>query len=59
MTKSRISLRESQPGSSGSPGSGDSEDDSSDTKSPKKIPARGRTVEHSCAEAADVMDTKS
>lgn len=55
MTRSRISLRDSQPGS------GESEDESSDTKSPKeeKTPSRGRKVEHKDSEVADMMDTKS
>ena len=55
MTRSRISLRESQPGS------GESEEDSSDAKSPKdeKTPSRGRRVEPSEADIADMMDTKS
>ena len=55
MTRSRTSLRGSQPGS------GESEDDSSDAKSPKeeKTPARGRRVEPPIADIADMMDTKA
>lgn len=55
MTRSRVSLRGSQPGS------GESEDDSSDAKSPKeeKTPSRGRRSEQAGSEAADMMDTKS
>ncbi|KAK3170939.1 hypothetical protein OEA41_003023 [Lepraria neglecta] len=55
MTRSRISLRDSQPGS------GESEEDSSDAKSPKeeKTPSRGRRAEASEADVADMMDTKS
>jgi len=55
MTRSRVSLRGSQPGS------GESEDDSSDAKSAKeeKTPLRGRRSEQAGSEAADMMDTKS
>lgn len=55
MTRSRISLRGSQPGS------GESEDDSSDAKSPKeeKSPSRGRRGEPTNAEVVDMMDTKA
>ena len=60
MTRSRISLRESQAAS------GESEDDSSDAKSPdakspsdEQTPARGRRSEPSDGNAADMMDTKS
>ncbi|KAF6229593.1 hypothetical protein HO173_011448 [Letharia columbiana] len=55
MTRSRTSLRGSQPDS------GESEDDSSDAKSPKeeKTPSRGRRGEPSNAEVADMMDTKA
>ena len=60
MTRSRISLRESQPAS------GESEDDSSDAKSPdakspaeEQTPSRGRRSNHSEGNAADMMDTKS
>ena len=55
MTRSRTSLRGSQPGS------GESEDDSSDAKSPKeeKTPSRGRRGEPSNAKVADMMDTKA
>ena len=55
MTRSRTSLRGSQPGS------GESEDDSSDAKSSKeeKTPSRGRRGEPSSVETADIMDTKA
>ena len=60
MTRSRISLRESQPAS------GESEDDSSDAKSPdakspaeEQTPSRGRRSDPSEGNAADMMDTKS
>lgn len=54
MTRSRTSLRGSQPGS------GESEDDSSDAKSPKeKTPSRGRRGEPTDAEIVDMMDTKA
>ena len=60
MTRSRISLRESQPAS------GESEDDSSDSKSPEakspveeKPHSRGRRSDPSEVNAADIMDTKS
>jgi len=54
MTRSRVSLRGSQPGS------GESEDDSSDAKSPKKekTPSRGRRSEQLDSEGAEMMDTK-
>ena len=54
MTRSRVSLRGSQPGS------GESEDDSSDAKSPKeeKTPSRGRRSEQMDTEITDMMDTK-
>ena len=47
MTRSRISLRGSQPGS------GDSEEDSSDGKSPQgqKTPSRGRKSENASEDA--------
>ena len=50
MTRSRVSLRGSQPDS------GESEDDSSDSKSPKEeqTPSRGRK-----GEDADMMDVKA
>lgn len=56
MTRSRSSLRGSQPGS------GESEDDSSDAKNPQqeKTPSRGRASQHSRdTETVDMMDTKS
>ena len=55
MTRSRTSLRGSQPDS------GESEDDSSDAKSPKgeKTPSRGRRGEPSDGENADMMDVKA
>ncbi|MCJ1279489.1 hypothetical protein MMC21_007313 [Puttea exsequens] len=55
MTRSRISLRSSQPGS------GDSSDESSDaTRSPmEKTPSRGRRSEQVETEIADMMDTKT
>lgn len=60
MTRSRISLRESQPAS------GESEDDSSDAKSPdakspaeEQTPSRGRRSQPSDGNVADMMDTKS
>ena len=55
MTRSRTSLRGSQPGS------GESEDDSSDAKSPKeeKTPSRGRRGEPTDSEIVDMMDTKA
>lgn len=51
MTRSRVSLRGSQPGS------GESEDDSSDAKSPneEKSPYRGRKS----LDFVDAMDTKA
>ena len=51
MTRSRVSLRDSQPGS------GDSEDDSSDAKSPNEenTPLRGRKS----VDSPDVMDAKA
>ncbi|KAL8825874.1 MAG: hypothetical protein Q9191_004143 [Dirinaria sp. TL-2023a] len=53
MTRSRVSLRASQPGS---PDSSDS-----DPKSPKpdKTPSRGRTGQHLASESGDIMDTKA
>lgn len=47
MTRSRTSLRDSQPGSGGSGGSGDSSDESSGSKSPKEeeTPSRERKTE--------------
>lgn len=53
MTRSRTSLRGSQPGS------GDSEDESSDAKSPKEeqTPSRGRKSEQADHRSADMMDT--
>lgn len=53
MTRSRVSLRASQPGSP--------EDSDSDTKSPKseKTPSRGRQGQHVTSESGDMMDTKA
>lgn len=53
MTRSRVSLRASQPGT---PDSSDS-----DPKSPKpdKTPSRGRTGQHLASESGDMMDTKA
>ncbi|KAL8787017.1 MAG: hypothetical protein Q9213_002453 [Squamulea squamosa] len=58
MTRSRTSLRDSQPGT---PGSSESGDDSSDNKSPKpeKISTRGRPSDHTSTEMANIMDTKA
>ncbi|KAL9001148.1 MAG: hypothetical protein Q9169_000331 [Polycauliona sp. 2 TL-2023] len=55
MMRSRTSLRDSQPGSS------ESGDDSSDNKSPNpgKKSSRGRSGDHTSAEVADMMDTKT
>ena len=55
MTRSRTSLRGSQPDS------GESEDDSSDARSPKEeqTPSRGRRGEPSETENADMMDIKA
>lgn len=55
MTRSRTSLRGSQPDS------GESEEDSSDAKSPKggKTPSRGRRGEPSDGENTDMMDIKA
>ncbi|KAL8911116.1 MAG: hypothetical protein Q9171_003654 [Xanthocarpia ochracea] len=55
MMRSRTSLRDSQPGSS------ESGDDSSDNKSPKpeKTSSRGRQIDQTGAEVADMMDTKA
>lgn len=55
MTRSRTSLRGSQPDS------GESEDDSADAKSPQeeKTPSRGRRGEPSDAENTDMMDIKA
>ncbi|MCJ1460898.1 hypothetical protein MMC28_011280 [Mycoblastus sanguinarius] len=58
MTRSRVSLRGSEPGS---PGSGESEEDSSDTKSPKedRTPFRGRKVTQVNPDIGDARDTKA
>ncbi|MCJ1370091.1 hypothetical protein MMC20_001303 [Loxospora ochrophaea] len=55
MTRTRTSLRDSQPGSS------ESSEDSSEGKSPKveKTPVRGRRGERNSGEAAEKMDTTS
>ena len=53
MTRSRTSLRESQPGSP------DTSEESSEEKSPKveKTPSRGRKGQHTENQSTDVMDT--
>ena len=55
MTRSRTSLRDSQPGSP------DSDEDSSDTKSLRdgKTPSRGRRGLGSDQQAAEIMDTRT